>query len=415
MDRIWACITTRDNRPDKIVYDRLSAACRYVAQQQVAAAELTVVSDGYSVAHCRNKAVVQMLAKPERTHLFFCDDDVTVQADVLEALVNLDADIAVGCYPSYKLVRGGGPMAVPYLTVKKDGQWVPQGFDGVAEVDGAGTGCMLIKRKVLEAIDFPWFVWRERLSDGRMQTASDDIDFCDRAIALGFRILAHGNVRCGHNKTVDMASFISLPGEEYRSVSWTGPQSIAQQEAWPVYGSHVPALVTVSHDFPPIRSVVEYGCGRYSTPAFLNRDYFPDLETLVSVETNEPWAEDTRRRNADDRLRLIMCEAREIAEQKVPAADLIFIDCDDLGFDRQERFRGRLELLKRYEALESLVAVHDADFPEIGPAVGSSLFKHKAIFKPRFGTPTAVLSNRHEVERLQWLDIKPNAPQLCAT
>lgn len=64
----------------------------------------------------------------------------------------------------------------------------------VFEVPGfIGTGCMLIKTKVFESIEPPWFQTLEY-----PDRVTDDAFFCRKVRAAGFKILGHGGVLCGH-------------------------------------------------------------------------------------------------------------------------------------------------------------------------------------------------------------------------
>lgn len=64
------------------------------------------------------------------------------------------------------------------------------------------------------------------------------------------------------------------------------------------WGSHQPVLRGIGK-FMPVRSVIEFGGGLYSTPLFLDRAVFPQLESLITIESDIDWgkkvcAEDTR-------------------------------------------------------------------------------------------------------------------------
>ena len=54
------------------------------------------------------------------------------------------------------------------------------------------------------------------------------------------------------------------------------------------YATHLPVLREIGA-MRPIRRVLEFGAGMYSTPLFLDRTAYPDLEVLVSVEDDWEW------------------------------------------------------------------------------------------------------------------------------
>jgi predicted O-methyltransferase YrrM len=53
------------------------------------------------------------------------------------------------------------------------------------------------------------------------------------------------------------------------------------------YASHLGLLTRIG---PGITQVLELGAGQYSTPLFLNRAVYPDLERLVTIEPVIEWA-----------------------------------------------------------------------------------------------------------------------------
>jgi GT2 family glycosyltransferase len=207
MDRVLACITTRDGNPPTLVREMLDAACRALAVAGVRV-ELSIQQDRYSVAYCRNQAVHDCL-KNGFSHLFFCDDDVYVPEHTLVDLHAMNRGIAAGLVPSIKTAYPGDLQAETYVQAAIGGQWSRHWFSGIRQVDVVGGGCMLIKRGVFEKVGFPWFRWPEGIVNGEHIRKSDDLDFCERAIAAGIGVWANGDVRCGHVKAVDIANFIT--------------------------------------------------------------------------------------------------------------------------------------------------------------------------------------------------------------
>ena len=69
--------------------------------------------------------------------------------------------------------------------------------DGVFEVDAAGSAGMLIRRQVLDTMGDPWF-YSSVDNQGRRTVLSEDLTFCLRARAAGFRIHATPEVTLGH-------------------------------------------------------------------------------------------------------------------------------------------------------------------------------------------------------------------------
>ena len=122
------------------------------------------------------------------------ESDILPPADTLKRLAELQADVAYGCY----VFRSGTPVVnilekYPQkarnmgesLTVR--GLWQEAKDKGVIECSGAGLGCILIKRKVLEKIPF------ELVGAGHC-----DWNWTEDVYRAGFSMMADTGVICGH-------------------------------------------------------------------------------------------------------------------------------------------------------------------------------------------------------------------------
>jgi hypothetical protein len=149
--------------------------------------------------------------------IWFVDSDTLPSANSFE-LLKVDADIVAGVYPIYRRERKDMiPLDWSFYRRTGDHQYhykVLEDYEGkVTTADAAGTGCMIIRRNVIEhfAKDVPRdrdgipaiFQW-PRECTGRDIT-SDDFDFCDRTKEAGFTLKVHTGVRWGHLKTKDLA------------------------------------------------------------------------------------------------------------------------------------------------------------------------------------------------------------------
>lgn len=162
----------------------------------------------YVVDSC-NRAVSMML--PEEDWIMFMGDDHAFSPNlVLKLLAEMylsDLDIITPvCFkrdfpPTPVLYRYGDPvegMDISKYAYSEDEKKVlyplnlnafPEG--GVIEIDGAGSAGMIVRRRVLEALEPPWF----RLGVGHW---GEDLDFCRRAQAAGFKIYADLDMSLGH-------------------------------------------------------------------------------------------------------------------------------------------------------------------------------------------------------------------------
>ncbi len=157
------------------------------------------------------------------------------------------------------------------------------------------------------------------------------------------------------------------------------------------YATHLPVLRALGRHLP-IRSVLEFGAGLYSTCEFLNRGSFPHLDSLVSIEDDAGW----RKRMADfiDDPRWICPLVPPIdglLESPV-GFDLIFIDD---GLQVSERV---LTIKAVAEAsVPCIVVIHDFEQMAYQQAAD---FKHLHFFTQAVPW-TAVLWNTHRPELFQ--------------
>lgn len=151
--------------------------------------------------------------------------------------------------------------------------------------------------------------------------------------------------------------------------------------------SHLPVLALAAR-VAPIRKVVEFGSGRFSTRAFLDRRLFPDLESLTSYEDDEKWAQRARELVSPDTrwaLRPVSdtgASARLIYAGGVSGADLVLVDN---GRDRASKRGVLVEALFRTD-FAGLVLLHDADDKMNRNAL--SVFPNCRLFAPARGHPT---------------------------
>lgn len=137
----------------------------------------------------RNISCDQML-KLGADYLAFVDDDMLLQPkEIFGRLLSQDKDII-----SPLFFRSSGDIQPLMFQMNGDGEPSPieQWERGslVEATGGTGTGVMLIKRKVLEAMQPPWFYYPEN------STRSMDVHFCLRAIELGFKVWCDTSIVC---------------------------------------------------------------------------------------------------------------------------------------------------------------------------------------------------------------------------
>lgn len=171
---------------------------------------------GYPVDRVRNQICKRFL-ESDADYLLMIDDDVVPPATVLD-MARHDKDVVAGlCYAYLPRL---GYYSVAYPSGNEHGKPVERlGIGeqiegrGLIEVELAGTACMLIHRRVLEALDRPHF--KMQLDDDCLLIKdSEDFSFCRKARAAGFSIWLDTDQPCGHYRALDMHASVRW-GQEY--------------------------------------------------------------------------------------------------------------------------------------------------------------------------------------------------------
>lgn len=155
---------------------------------------------GMPFDHARNAAAMKAL-EVGASHLFFMDSDVIIPPDGVMRLLARNEPIISGLYN-----RRSPPAGIPVMI--RNGQWVTDYKPGsIVEVDLVGSGCLLIRRDVLETMKEPvrpgkqWFSWQvdlvSLLPPG--EALSEDFAFCAHARRrYGYKVLVDTSVECRH-------------------------------------------------------------------------------------------------------------------------------------------------------------------------------------------------------------------------
>lgn len=145
-----------------------------------------------NIAEARNEA----LADAEGEWLWFIDDDHTFAPDLLTKLIARDVDViqplVLARYAPF------GPVIMGPETQDGSKHWrlalLPSDKGGIKEVHVAGAAGMLIRRRVWERIPRPWFT----AGDLNPEVLGEDVGFCRRVRAAGFKVYCDLDNRMGH-------------------------------------------------------------------------------------------------------------------------------------------------------------------------------------------------------------------------
>lgn len=155
------------------------------------------------------------------------------------------------------------------------------------------------------------------------------------------------------------------------------------------YSSHLPVLREFGQR-ADIKRVVEWGAGPFSTPAFMDPAIFPNLVSLLSIESEPMWCIWVQSRfQQDHRLTLLeLPEFPQICLILHNPYDLAFVD----GMTVQMRYNAAAKSAYRAR----FVILHDAQVSHYARIIKG--FKYVRIFDPGDGTPhTAIMSMTEDV------------------
>jgi FkbM family methyltransferase len=150
---------------------------------------------GYNIDQVRN-LIADWVVKGF-DYLFSVDSDIAFPPDTLKKLLAHDRDVVSGLYIQrkpgqhileiYEANDHGGVSNIPYGKLKGR---------NLVEVQGCGFGCVLVKAEVMRTIGYPQFKYYSALD--HRHTVSEDVDFCKKALAKGFRIWTDPTIKCRH-------------------------------------------------------------------------------------------------------------------------------------------------------------------------------------------------------------------------
>ncbi len=142
----------------------------------------------------------------EYTHVFFVDSDTVPPPEALPTLLYDDVDIVTGITPIWM------DDSFYWAVGKKNEEWM--GIKDLPketfEIVSCGASCLLVKKKVLDDMGWPWFKmeYQPKWPSGRPTKNGEDEFFCEKAIEKGYKIMANPRVICKHYNQVDLLKII---------------------------------------------------------------------------------------------------------------------------------------------------------------------------------------------------------------
>lgn len=118
-------------------------------------------------------------------------------------LIEYDKDLMILPYLQWynTAVDGDYPLFIVAMDDVGEGFKEHKNTTGLQQIDAGGSGCMIVSRRVLEAIDIPF----ERTFDkyGRVEIGVD-FNFCRKVRKKGFEIWCHYDYPVKHYKTIEL-------------------------------------------------------------------------------------------------------------------------------------------------------------------------------------------------------------------
>lgn len=128
--------------------------------------------------------------------LLTVESDIIPPADALERLLVVDSPLVFGAYmlrrgaPCLNICRYLPDQKGPDESLSRYPKILNQSWGRVIPCSGIGLGCTLIRRNVLEAIDFRYHECGPHC----------DWNWVQDCLKAGYRMMAHLGVLCGHKK-----------------------------------------------------------------------------------------------------------------------------------------------------------------------------------------------------------------------
>jgi len=151
------------------------------------------------ITNNRNTIAQKFLAMKDCDYLMMIDSDIIPTPDILN-LVDFQKDIIT----PLMFVKQKETLIPLYLRRNPDGIYDAGNYfeeSGLQEVDAAGTGCIIIRREVLEKIEHPF---RNEYDRDGIKRLGQDFSFCERAKKLGYKTWVHLDYVADHISQISL-------------------------------------------------------------------------------------------------------------------------------------------------------------------------------------------------------------------
>lgn len=163
----------------------------------------------------RNKMVKSFLENEDNEWLLMIDNDVVPPGDILK-MVDHDKKIVSATVT----VKKEGPPQPVIVRERDDGKLRSISLEefndevtdeGLIEVDGVGTGCLLVHRSIFEEMQPPWFKFMYN-EDGTLKLG-EDFYFARKLLEKGEDVYVSAEYVCSHFRKTDLTEYAQLVAE----------------------------------------------------------------------------------------------------------------------------------------------------------------------------------------------------------
>ena len=147
--------------------------------------------------------------KLDYDYLMWIDSDMVFTPEQFKALLDMNKDIASGIYKMADQAQYATVEKYNTQEYKDNGKFTFLNDELLANkpdtfpVEYTGFGWMLIKKGVIESMEYPWFrpEWMN-FGNGIEDFTSEDVGFCINAKKKGYKIYVNKKVHIGHEKSL---------------------------------------------------------------------------------------------------------------------------------------------------------------------------------------------------------------------
>ncbi len=135
------------------------------------------------------------------SHYLFIDSDIAFPSDVVRVMKDAGKDILGLPYRRHENPREfqAGWFGKTVGNLK---QRAPDTETGLKKVDFVGTGMLLVSRRALEKMPYPWFRYGLLEEDGNADLVGEDMGFCLLAASHGLDVWCHFDFPVSHRLRV---------------------------------------------------------------------------------------------------------------------------------------------------------------------------------------------------------------------